>query len=83
MWIFVTVSILLFLTLIIVVLFLKLENNRKRKAEAEKKRLEDKLEHANKELATHVLYLMKKNEFILTVITKLKKARLDAKTENP
>lgn len=81
-WIFVTVSILLFLTLIIVVLFLKLENNRKRKAEAEKKRLEDKLEHTNKELATHVLYLMKKNEFILTVITKLKKARLDAKTEN-
>jgi len=81
-WIIFTVSIALLLTLTIVVLLLKLEKNRKKKIETDLVRLEEKLEHTNKELATYVLYLMKKNEFILSIIEKLKKARLDAKTEN-
>jgi len=44
--------------------------------------LVEKLDHTNKELTTYVMYLLKKNEFILTIIEKLKKARLDAKPEN-
>ena len=81
-WIIIAVAIALLLSLIIVVLLLKLEKNRKKKMQSDMGLLEEKLEHANKELATYVLYLMKKNEFILSIIEKLKKARLDAKTEN-
>ena len=81
-WITIAVALLLLLSLIIVVLLLKLEKNRKKKMQSDMVLLEDKLEHANKELATYVLYLMKKNEFILSIIEKLKRARLDAKTEN-
>ena len=72
----------LFLILIIVGLMLKLEKKKKKEMEIERERLIDKLDHTNKELTTHVMYLLKKNEFILTIIEKLKKARLDAKPEN-
>jgi len=72
----------LFLILIIVALMLKLEKKKKKEMEIERERLIDKLDHTNKELTTHVMYLLKKNEFILTIIEKLKKARLDAKPEN-
>ncbi|MCF6341727.1 MAG: tetratricopeptide repeat protein [Bacteroidales bacterium] len=72
----------LFLVLIIVALLLKLEKKKKKEIELERERLVDKLEHTNKELTTHVMYLLKKNEFILTIVDKLKKARLDAKPEN-
>lgn len=81
-WIAIAVSLALFLSLLIVVLLLKLEKNRKKKFKSEMIRLGRKLEQTNKELATYVLYLMKKNEFILTIIDKLKKARLGAKVEN-
>lgn len=68
--------------LIIVALLLKLEKNKKKEVEIERAGLLEKLEHANKELTTYVMYLLKKNEFILTIIEKLKKTRLDAKPEN-
>jgi tetratricopeptide (TPR) repeat protein len=72
----------LLLVLIIVILLLQLEKNKKRKIESEHELLLEKLEHANKELTTYVMYLLRKNELILDIIEKLKKARLDAKPEN-
>jgi len=72
----------LILTIIIAILMLKLERNKKKKVEIEQDRLRDQLEHTNKELTTYVMYLLRKNEFILTIIEKLKKARLAAKPEN-
>ena len=72
----------LFFILIIVILLLRLEKIRKRKAELEKKNLTNKLEHTNKELTTHVMYLLRKNEFIIRIAEKLKIAKLDAKVEN-
>lgn len=80
--IYLTVSIGLLLILTIVVLLLLLEKNKKRKIELEKKALSEKLDHTNKELTTYVMYLLRKNEFILSIIEKLKKAKLDAKPEN-
>lgn len=75
-------SAFLFLMLVIVVLLLRLEKAKKRKAELERKSLTGQLEHANKELTTYVMYLLRKNEFIISIAEKLKLARLDAKTEN-
>jgi DNA-binding CsgD family transcriptional regulator len=80
--IYLMVSIGLLLILTIVVLLLLLEKNKKRKIELEKKALTEKLDHTNKELTTYVMYLLRKNEFILSIIEKLKKAKLDAKPEN-
>jgi len=75
-----TAGLLLFL--IIIALLLKLERSKKKKLDIERERLEEKLDHTNKELTTHVMYLLRQNEFILSIIEKLKKARLDAKPEN-
>lgn len=80
--IIIAISAGLFLILIIVALLLKLEKKKKKAVELERELLIDKLDHTNKELTTHVIYLLKKNEFILTIIEKLKKARIDAKPEN-
>lgn len=80
--IYITLSIVLFLFLIIVALFLRLENLKKRKVDLERKNLATKLEHTNKELTTYVMYLLRKNEFIISIAEKLKIARLDAKAEN-
>ena len=75
------VSILVLGLALLLVLF-KLEKNKKNKAELAKLILEEKLEHTNKELTTHVMYLLRKNEFILSISEKLKQAKLDAKVEN-
>ena len=80
--IYFVVSIGLLLIIIIVLLLLRLEKSKKKKVEIEKERLTEKLDHTNKELTTYVMYLLRKNEFILSIIEKLKKARLDAKPEN-
>ena len=81
-FIYIAISASLFFVLIIVGLLLKLEKRKKKEVELEREKLSGKLEHTNKELTTHVMYLLKKNEFILTIIEKLKKARLDATAEN-
>lgn len=80
--IYLVVSVGLLLVLTIVFLLLLLEKGKKKKVELEKERLSVKLEYTNKELTTHVMYLLRKNEFILSIIEKLKVARLDAKPEN-
>ena len=73
---------ILVLGLALLFVLLKLEKNKKKKADLAKENLEQKLEHANKELTTHVMYLLRKNEFILSISEKLKEAKLDAKAEN-
>lgn len=81
-FIYVVTIVGLLLILVIVGLMLKLEKNKKKEVELEREILTEKLEHTNKELTTYVMYLLKKNEFILTIIEKLKRARIDAKPEN-
>ena len=68
--------------LVVIALLLKLEKNKKNKVELERAGLEEKLEHTNKEMTTYVMYLLRKNEFILSIIEKLKKTRIVAKPEN-
>lgn len=72
----------LFLLLIIAGLFWRIEKIKKNKTKLEKESLEEKLEHTNKELTTYVMYLLKKNEFIISIAEKLKLARMEAKAEN-
>lgn len=80
--IYIIVSIGLFLSLVIFGLLLRLEKIKKRQMGLEKDNLSTRLEHTNKELTTYVMYLLRKNEFIISIAEKLKVARLDAKAEN-
>jgi len=48
----------------------------------EKENLHSDLNYKNKELTTNVMYLLKKNELILIVTDKLKKAKMGFKMEN-
>ncbi len=50
--------------------------------ELEKDKLYNDLSYKNKELTTNVMYLLKKNEMILNVSDKLKKAKMSFKVEN-
>ncbi len=79
---YIIISTSLFLLLIIAALLLRLEKIKKKKAELEKNSLSAKLEHTNKELTTYVMYLLRKNEFIISIAEKLKIARMEAKEEN-
>ena len=72
----------LLLGVVIVVLLLRLEKNKKKKLAIERAALSEKLDHTNKELTTYVMYLLRKNELILSIIEKLKKARIEATREN-
>ncbi len=72
----------LFLLLVIAGLLLRLEKIKKHETDLKNKNLEEKLEHTNKELTTYVMYLLRKNEFIISIAEKLKIARIEAKTEN-
>ena len=48
----------------------------------EHEKLQQDLEHRNKELATNVMYLLSKNEFITSTAEKLTKAKMNFKKEN-
>lgn len=72
----------LLLLLVIVILLLKLENNKKRKIAIEHQNLSEKLEFTSKELTTYVMYLLRKNEFIMSISEKMKKILIEAKPEN-
>ena len=71
--------------------FLLYANQRNKTAKLELKRqnlnlehekLQQELEHRNKELATNVMYLLSKNEFITSTAEKLAKAKISFKKEN-
>lgn len=68
--------------LIILVLYLKLGRNKVKRIELEQKNLKKELEIRNKELNTHVIYQLKKNEFILDISKKLGHLISNLKTEN-
>ncbi len=72
----------LFLVLVIIILLLRLEKHKKKKLSLERTALQEKLDHTSKELTTYVMHLLQKNELILSIIEKLKIARIDATTEN-
>jgi tetratricopeptide (TPR) repeat protein len=58
-------------SVIVMILLYRNQRMRVRQSELEKQKLELELEFRNKELSTHVLYLLKKNEFISTLVQKL------------
>ncbi len=80
--ILIIIVVCLFFALVIFILLLKLEKNKKTKINIERLRLKDELEYKNKELTTHMLYLLKKNEFILSISEKLKKIIPSIKVQN-
>lgn len=76
---------------ILIIAFLLFANQRNKTAKVELKRsnlelehqkLQQELEHKNKELATNVMYLLSKNEFITKTAEKLSHAKFDFKKEN-
>jgi tetratricopeptide (TPR) repeat protein len=70
--ILIAIIIVLGLTLALLILLLKLNKTRVKRAELQQKSLQRELEIKNKELTTHVLYQLKRNEFILNIIKKLR-----------
>lgn len=74
--------------LVFVLLYLLLKNKvtrvelSEKNLKLEKQTLERELEYKNKELTTNVMYLLKKNEFIVNITEKLKVAKLGFKVEN-
>ncbi len=76
---------------IVIIVFLMYLNQRNKTSKVELKRqnlklehekLHQELEHRNKELATNVMYLLSKNEFITNTAEKLTKAKMSFKKEN-
>jgi len=80
--IYIMISSGILLALIILFLLFRLQQYKVRKISLERENLLDDLDYKNKELTTNVMYLLKKNEFIISVSDKLKKSRYDFKPEN-
>jgi uncharacterized membrane-anchored protein YhcB (DUF1043 family) len=72
----------LILMLVILALLLKLGRNKVKRIELEQENLKKELEVRNKELNTHVIYQLRKNEFILDISKKLQHLVSNLKTEN-
>ena len=72
----------LILILAVLALLLQLVRSRVRRIELEQANLRAELELKNKELTTHVLYQLKKNEFILNITKKLRSSVGRLKPEN-
>ncbi len=80
--VFISIGVGLLLLLILTYLLLQLEKNKKAKLDLEHKHMLKQLEDKNKEITTRVLYLLKKNEFILSVSEKLRNIIPDIKVKN-
>lgn len=80
--ILISIIIGLVLVLSVLVLLLQLNRNRIKRVELEQTNLKNELEIRNKELTTHVIYQLKKNEFILNIIGKLQKSVRNLLPEN-
>jgi len=72
----------LILGLIIIVLLLLLSKIRNKTIKLQKEQLEKDIEQKNKELTTNVLYMVKKNEVIISIVKKLLKIKNNLKEEN-
>jgi len=81
---FILFSIIGFMCLLVLISILLYINQRTKaqKSQLEKVNLNQKLEYKNKELTTNVMYLLQKNEFIISIAKKLEKAKSDFKLEN-
>lgn len=82
------IGLVIFIAIIGFLLFVN-QRNKTLKVELKRKNLrlehdnlQQELEHKNKELATNVMYLLKKNEFITSTAEKLSDAKLNFKKEN-
>ena len=82
------ISIGVFAAIIAILLYLMQKSKtakielKRRNLNLEHERLQQELDYKNKELATNVLYLLRKNEFITATAEQLKKAKLNFKMEN-
>jgi tetratricopeptide (TPR) repeat protein len=74
----ISLSILAVLLTSIIVLIIRLQVLKSRKVKLEKEKLEADLKYKNRELATSVLQMMKKNEFIMNIVPRLKKIALSS-----
>jgi tetratricopeptide (TPR) repeat protein len=72
----------LVMVIAIMILWLKFWRNRMRRAELEQQALKNELETRNKELTTHVMYQLRKNEFILGITKKLRESVYKLRVEN-
>jgi len=80
--IYIVAIIILLLLAVVLTLFLKLGRNKVARMELQRNNLQNKLELRNKELSTHVMSQLKKNEFILEISGKLEKTLAAATSEN-
>jgi len=80
--IYIMISTGIFLAMLILFLLLRLQKNKVKRIRLERKNLKTDLDYKNKELTTNVMYLLKKNEFIISISDKLKKTKYDFKPEN-
>ena len=70
------------LSLILLGMLFNLQRLKRKNLQLEKEKLLGDLDYKNKELTTNVMYLLKKNEFILSISDKLKNTRYYFKPEN-
>ena len=70
------------LATVILFLLFRLQINKNKRINLERNNLLGDLDFKNKELTTNVMYLLKKNEFIISISDKLKKSRYDFKPDN-
>ncbi len=70
------------LAITILFLLFRLQINKNKRINLQRKNLLSDLDFKNKELTTNVMYLLKKNEFIINISDKLKKSRYEFKPEN-
>jgi tetratricopeptide (TPR) repeat protein len=78
--IYMVISALLLFSVTLLILLYRNQRMKNRQSALEKQNLELELEYRNKELSTHVLYLLKKNEFISSIAQKLlalRKSKMD------
>ncbi|MBI9032985.1 MAG: tetratricopeptide repeat protein [Bacteroidales bacterium] len=75
----ISISVLLIIIALLIVMNIRIKS---RRIETEKHRLEEELEHRNKELTTNVMYLVKKNELIANISKQLVKVRFKAVHED-
>ncbi len=81
--IIVSLTLVAILIIALILLMFRLKSIKARKVELENEKLESNLEYKNRELASYVLHMMKKNELMLHLVPNLKKAlRNSPKTQN-
>ena len=79
---YIVIIMVIVVLLIIFVMMFNTQRLKRKNLKLEKEKLRKDLEYKNKELTTNVLYLLKKNEFIINMSKQLKNSRYSLKPEN-